>query len=181
MRDPEQPDADVESEYDRENANYISRGQGDPVARIHVWMLSQTCASREFGARPLLSHQLRLPCPDRAVTLARRILEPGTVHHRDVAPPVCDETRFLESPHRDRHSRPPYAEHRRQEFLRQIEAVAADTIMRHEQPTRAPLLDHVKTIARRRLRNGLEHELAVAVEQAIKVRTRGDQPRISVS
>jgi hypothetical protein len=49
MGDPQKPDADVETEYDRENANDIPRGQGDPVARIHVWMLSQTCASREFG------------------------------------------------------------------------------------------------------------------------------------
>ena len=99
-----------------------------------------------------------------------------------------DEAGFLQNAHRHRHARPPYSQHLGQEFLRKVELVAPDPVLRHQQPARGPLVDDMESVARRRLRDSLEHELAVAMQQPVetfelpgqlKEIIRGDAPRLA--
>ena len=51
------------------------------------------------------------------------------------------------------YSRAPNAEHLRDEFLRQVELVAADAVVRHQQPPADAFFDRVRLIADERLRD----------------------------
>ena len=120
---------------------------------------------RDPNAAPL-GDQLRLPRPYSAVTLARGFLESGAVHHGDVSAAVRDKARLSQDSHRHRHARPANSQHLGQEFLGQIEAVAADPILRHEQPARAALFDEVQPVAGGGLCHCLKDEFAVAVQES---------------
>jgi hypothetical protein len=144
----------------REIATLPDKARVVPAAGPGVWIDADA-----------LRNQLALPLPYSPVTLTRRPLEAGAVCNRDVPAAVRDEPGFLESAHRHRHARPSNPEHCRKGLLGEIEPVASNAVVRHEKPSRAPLLDYVKPVARCRLRDGLEHELAVTVQQAIESRT----------
>src|SRR6267143_6394641 len=120
--------------------------------------------------RSRLGNQLALPDPDRPVAFARRLFESGAIRDRDVSAAVRDQARLLQDSHRHCHARPANSQHLGEEFLGQIKAVAANPVLRHEQPPRATLLDDMKSVAGGGLRYRLEGELAVAMQQAPEVR-----------
>src|SRR4051812_12864494 len=60
---------------------------------------------------------------DGLVTLAGGVLQVYGIEHLDMSPPVLDEARFLQLPGNHRHATALYAQHLRQELLRQRQRV----------------------------------------------------------
>ena len=81
---------------------------------------------------------------------------------------MSNEAGFFQNAHRHRDAGTPDAQHLRQKLLRQIEPVASNAVLRHEQPPRATLLDNVQPVTGSRLRHRFKDELAVTMEQFVE-------------
>jgi hypothetical protein len=81
------------------------------------------------------------------IALARRGFELLAINDCDVATVIGDQAGLLQGAGDHSHGRPACSEHHCDEFLRQREVVAPDAVVRHQQPTREPLLDR-KTVDR---------------------------------
>ena len=103
---------------------------------------------------------------DHLVALTGGRLEPGAVRNSDSPADRPDEPCPLEQAGGCVDGGPPYPEHLAHELLRERELVAADSIVRHEQPAGEPRLDGMGSIAPGRLGQqgqecvGVAHPLA---------------------
>ena len=100
------------------------------------------------------------------LSVARRRFEAGTVQHRQPAAHVADQTGPLQGRRCHADAAAALAEHLPEELLRQHEFVAADAVVRHQQPARTALLRGVDAVARGVLRDLGEERLRVAVQHA---------------
>src|SRR5689334_9587719 len=101
----------------------------------------------------LFAEQSLLSLARDAITVTCLFLERIAIEDGDAAARIRENVRSLKDAHRDRNAGAPHPEHDRQKLLRELELVSVDTIVCHENPTSAPLVDGVKAIARNRLRH----------------------------
>jgi hypothetical protein len=67
------------------------------------------------------------------------------------------------------HARSTYSKHVREELVRQVKPVVADTLAGHEQPARQPALDRMEQRAGRRLRHLLQQYVHVSIHRFAQV------------
>jgi len=90
---------------------------------------------------------------DEFVTVAGGRFEAFAIEHGDHAPPVPNQSAFLERSCDLRDGRASHAQHESQIILRQLKLVAVDPIVRLEEPPRATRFRRMMRVAGRALRN----------------------------
>ena len=91
--------------------------------------------------------------PHDAVALAGRLFQAATIHDRNAPASVADQSGALQRPGDHRYPGTARPEHFREKLMRDIEFIALDAVVRHEQPATATLLDRMKPITGRELRH----------------------------
>src|SRR3569832_361172 len=102
--------------------------------------------------------------PQDLVALAAALQEPRPVDDRDRAAAILDQAVLLEFGCRNRDGRPPHPQHVGQEFLREVDLLALDEILRLEEPAAQPALERVQRMACRILLRLAEDKRLVAVD-----------------
>src|SRR6266542_5311647 len=110
------------------------------------------------------SHQPLVFGADELVALASGFLEPFAVEDADSSAAVVDDLAALQHAGRSRDAGAADAKHLRQKLLRQDDLVAGDPVVRHEQPSCAPLLDRMDAVAGGGLPDLGQEGLRVAVD-----------------
>ena len=107
---------------------------------------------------------------DRSIAFARQPLESLAVENLDRAAAIGDGPQFLQLA-RDRVDRRAlHPEQRGQRFLGQRQPIAADAVLRGQQPAQGARLDRVESVARDRLCDLREQIVGVAAEQVAQER-----------
>ena len=85
------------------------------------------------------------------ITFARSLFQARNIQNGNAAAAVGDQPGSLQSASRDCHARPPYAEHHRQELVRQQKLVRIHSVIRHQEPPATTSLQRMVVVASRRL------------------------------
>ena len=88
---------------------------------------------------------------DNGVTPARRVLEALTIQDVHMPVRVANQPLRLQRAGDEADGRPLHTQHHRQEFVTQTKLLEAHAIVGHQQPSRAPFVDGMQCVARRRL------------------------------
>ena len=105
--------------------------------------------------------------PDDFVSFACAALQPGSLHHRDVAAPVADVAGTLQTSCGVRNALAAHPQHARDQFRRDDKFARLHSVERRQQPAAERLLYGVIPVAGRRL-HGLRYQsLRVAQGQAL--------------
>ena len=86
--------------------------------------------------------------PDQLITFARFRDETMPIKYRDLPSAAHDQTGTFELPGSIRDRWPLDAQHFGEQALRDPQCVIVTAVTHHEQPTRQPLLEAVRTVAR---------------------------------
>jgi hypothetical protein len=86
--------------------------------------------------------------PDQLIAFARYLREALPVKYRDLPSAALDQAGPFQLPGGIRDGRPLDTQHFREQALRDRQGVIVTAVTHHEQPTRQPLLQAVRTIAR---------------------------------
>src|SRR5271170_3824890 len=89
-------------------------------------------------------------CPDQLITFTRCLGEALPIKDRDLPSAALDQTGTFELPGSVRDCWPLDTQHFGKQALGDRERVTVTAVTHHEQPTRQPLLEAVRTIARDR-------------------------------
>jgi hypothetical protein len=99
-----------------------------------------------------------------SIALARRALERRTIEHSYDAPVVLDGAYSAQGKSGFGDARTSNAEHLREHVMGELEFVALDAIVRHEQPARAALQHRVLAVASRVLADESEQPNRISVK-----------------
>jgi hypothetical protein len=99
---------------------------------------------------------------ERRVAFAGGLFESRAIHDLNMPAAVADHLCALQQPCRNRHRGAAHAEHLRETFLRQRDAVATDAITGLQQPTTKPRLDRMQRNARHRLLDLHDQQIVAA-------------------
>jgi hypothetical protein len=139
----------------------------EPQSRLVLGLtLMLACSLRVLDALRLGQPQYALVVPgNSAITFARALLELGPVDHRETTPRTTDDAVVLEQSSNSDHCRPVNPQHLSEIFLRQWKLVAANAVLRHQQPSRKTLSHRVKRITNDGLKNLREQHVCVPIEE----------------
>ena len=88
--------------------------------------------------------------PNQLITFTRRLREAPPIKYCDLPSAAFDQTGTFQLPGTIRNGRPLNAQHFGEQVLRDRESVIVTAVTHHEEPTRQPLLEAVRTVARYR-------------------------------
>ena len=105
---------------------------------------------------------------ENAVTFAGTTREFLSVANRDM--PACnvDQSRLLQNTQRDRHARPPRAQHLSDELVRDVDLIGFQAIANDHQPATEALLNSMHSVAQRTLRCLSRQHLKVLEQMLLK-------------
>jgi hypothetical protein len=84
------------------------------------------------------------------VCTIRLLLQSFAIEDQDICPTPGDEPLFLQHLQGGRDAGTAHAQHQRQEFMCERQLTAVEAVMRHQQPTRQPLLDFALSVGKGR-------------------------------
>ncbi len=105
---------------------------------------------------------------DDAIALAGSPFESVAIEHCHAAVPIADQRVLLERSRGDAGAWLAHPEHHGEKSLSHRKLVAFGAVMARQQPAGATLLQHMKPIAGRRLRDRAQHRLDVAAASAAR-------------
>ncbi|GAA0709677.1 hypothetical protein GCM10009105_10270 [Dokdonella soli] len=105
-----------------------------------------------------------------SITCARGGFEAVAIQDRDAAPPVMDQLARLQAAGGGCDTDSAYAEHERKKLLCHIKRVRLCAILGHQQPSREPFLDDMKTCARGSLCELTEKDRYISVQKRLQRR-----------
>src|SRR3984893_18361665 len=110
--------------------------------------------------------------PDHLITFTRCPPEPLPIKYRDLPPAARNQTGTFQLPGSIRDGWPLDAQHFAEQALRDLQCVIVTAVTHHEQPTRQPLLEAVRTVACSCPQDLLEKGLDVSVHKTSEGRRR---------
>src|ERR1700683_4354901 len=105
------------------------------------------------------------PRPDQLIAFARCPGEALPIQYRDLPSATFDQTGTLQLLGSIADARPLHTQHVGEQVLSDRERVAVTAVTHHQQPTRQPLLEAVRTVAPDRNHDLLEKGLDVSVHE----------------
>ena len=105
------------------------------------------------------------PRPDQQITFARFRHEALPIKYRDLPSAARNQTGTFQLPGSIRDGWPLDTQHFGEQVLSDLQCVIVTAVTHHEQPTRQPLLEAVRTVACYRHQDLLEKGLHVSVHQ----------------
>jgi hypothetical protein len=120
------------------------------------------------AGRPRLRGDSLHDAPNDVITFTRGTFETAPIDDAYAAAAVVDESDLVQGASDDRYCRTSDAEHLSQELLREWKLITFNTVVRHQEPSRAPLLHGMAPIACRMLGDLDHHRLGIAQEQSVQ-------------
>src|SRR6202022_4423642 len=108
--------------------------------------------------------------PDQLITFTRCRHEALPIKYRDLPPAARNQTGTFQLPGSIRDGWPLDAQHSAEQALRDLQCVIVTAVTHHEQPTRQPLLEAVRTVACYRNHDLLKKGLGVGVHETVEGR-----------
>ena len=134
----------------------------DVVGNVHYQNGGRTISLVCFGK---VKSEAR---PDQLITFARCLGEAPPIKYRDLPSASFNQTGTFQLPYSIRDGWPLDTQHFAEQVLSDREHVTVTAVTHHEQPTRQPLLEAVRTVARDRHHDLFEKGLDVSVHEALK-------------
>ena len=106
--------------------------------------------------------------PDQLITFARCRREAPSIKYRDLPSAMFDQTGTFKLPDGIRDGWPLDTQHFGEQALSDRERVTVITVTHHQEPTRQPLLEAVRTVARDRHHDLFEKGLDVSVHETLE-------------
>jgi hypothetical protein len=109
---------------------------------------------------------------DQLITFTGFLYETQPIQYRDLLSAARDQTGTFQFPGSIRDGRPLDTQHFGQQILSDLQCILIAAVTHHEQPTRQPLLEAVRTVARYRHHDLLKKSLDVSVYKIMEGRHR---------
>ena len=106
--------------------------------------------------------------PDQLVTFARGRHQTLPINYRDLSPAASNQTGAFQLVGSFGDGWPLDAQHFGEQALRDPQCFIITAVMHHEQPTRQPLLEPVRTVARYRHKDLLKKGLDISVHETLE-------------
>ena len=103
--------------------------------------------------------------PDQLITFARCLLEAMPIEYRNLTTAARDQTGTFQFPCNISDGWPLDAQHFGEQVLGDLQCFILTAVTHHEQPTRQPLLEAVRAIARSRHQDLLKKSLGISIHE----------------